>query len=217
MTKYGWFRTISGAVAFAALAAGSAHAQIAQETLDFGVDVELASAPATISGLENMSMKFSTLSLTGAIAETSTAQTFCVFSPTRYFNMSVAGTAKGNKENTFYIEDSTQAGTGLELLAYNVLLHDVFNGGEIPLGPNNGVFFNGTPIMGIDSLPFNSDKTCTDGENLQLTLYVPVAENTGPGGGSTDAEDNYAILSQLVDGQLHSYTDTLTLVVEPAL
>lgn len=204
------------AAAVTALVAGTASAQIAQESFSFGVEVELANDPASITGLENMSMKFSQLEgLT--VAEQSTKQSFCLFSPTRYFNMSVTGTAKGPTADTFYVENPAAAGTSAEYLGYVVAMYDIFNGGQDPLGTGSGAFTNGVPVYGIDSMPFNNDKDCTDGENIQIVLAVPVESVSGPGGGAALAQANYDALVQIKDGQLHSYTDTLTIVVEPAL
>lgn len=205
------------ATALIAFCAGTANAQIAQENVDVAVDVQLAATPAAISGLENISFKFVDIVADGPISATSEDQTFCVFTPTQFFNLTVSGASKGPDSDLFYVQDTAQSGTDREFLAYNILLFDVFNGGEKALGSNNGNFLNNTPEIGIDSDEFNTDDICSDGENLMLRMFIPVSSNSTPGGGVNAGQYNYNVLSQLVDGQLHSYTDTLTLIVEPAI
>lgn len=195
-----------GSLAAFALASSTASAQSAEDSFAVGVDVEVASAGAVVSGLEDISISFDGTGGSGRIY--SKDQLFCVFTPTQFFNMTIQGSAAGPIATQFYTEDKAQSDTSLKYLRYNFQVYDAFSGKNDPIGSSAlGFFQNNVPETGIDSDNFNTDATCSDGPNLELKFSIVL---TG------DAE-NGPVVSQLVDGQSHSYADIVTVILDPAI
>lgn len=183
---------------------GAVHAQTAEGDLNVGVQVQIAQDGAEVSGLDDISINYDGTTGFGAVFEDN--QLFCVFSPTRYFNMTIRGTHKGADPAGYYVADSTKSNTPLEFLRYRFRVLDAFSGINAPIGSSpNGSFTNNISETGIDSDLFNTDKTCTDGENLELKFSIVLDGDP----------ENGPVVAELVDGQLHNYTDTVTIIVEP--
>ncbi len=193
-----------------ALAASGALA-VDQSSINVGVDVQLAAPEAHVSGLQDVTYQ---LIDTWPVSVVEDAQTFCVFSPSQFFSMEVRGSNKGpSAGGGFWLKDEAQANAEFQHLSYDILIHDIFSGAEKPIGSNSaGAFFNGVTETGIDGAPFFSDEICTDGENLQLTFYMSFPEPTVGSG-----HNNREVINNLLDGQQHSFTDVLTVVVAPDL
>ena len=198
------------AIAAMVFLASSGHAAD-QSSINVGVDLQLSPPEAHVSGLQDVSYN---LIDTWPIHVIEDQQTFCVFSPSQFFSMEIRGSSKGpDGAGGFWIRDDAQANPVLQYLSYDVLIHDIFSGSPKAIGSNaNGAFFNGVAESGIDSNDFNQDETCTDGENLRLTFTMAFPE-TVLGGGHSNRE----VVNNLLDGQQHSFTDVLTVIVAPDL
>lgn len=200
---------LSIAIAASALTLPVAYAAD-QTSINMAVEFQSAPAEAHVSGAQDMSILLDGLPGESVVREAQ--QTLCVFSSTRFFSMEVRGAAKGPGSG-FWLEKLDEADPDLKYLSYDVRMHDVFNGGEVPLGGNpGGAFENGVAQNSIDSDPFNSDETCTDGENIRLTFGLPLPLTVLGGGHS-----NRAVLSNFMDGFPAHFTDQLTIVVAPDL
>jgi len=185
--------------------AGIAHAQqSAEESVAVGLDIQITPESLSISGLESV-----VLSSDGTDLNTSDVQTFCAFTPGRYINMVVSGSESDPSESAsnFFARNSAQTGAD-EYLGYNVFIKDVFSGSDAGIGSSAvfGNFKNGQPETNIDTNPFNTDANCSDGENLSLRIQFDWL-----------GTENEPTRAQLSDGELHSFSDTLTIRIEPFL
>ena len=174
-----------GSMAALAIASSSASAQSATDSFVVGVDVEVAAAGAVVSGLNDISIAFDGSGGSGQIY--SQDQTFCVFTPTQLFNLTIQGTA-GPTSGAFYVNDAEQADASLAFLRYDFRVFDAFSGTGAPIGSSpQGFFQNNVTETGIDSNLFNTDATCSDGPNLELKFSIVMQgdPDNGPSGFST--------------------------------
>lgn len=180
-----------------------------EESLAVGVEVQVAAAGATVLGLEDIAIQYDGTRGAGAIYESS--QLFCIYSPTRYIDMNVAGSQKGDKSNQFYVVDSTPVSPTAQAMTYDLFFEEAVSGNNVPLGTGTkGMVQNNVPTTGIDFGIYRTGQTCSDGENVKLTLKMIF-----DGGGT--ANPNAAVTAQLVDGQIHKFNDTVTITVTPAI
>ena len=193
-----------GSMAALAIASSSASAQSATDSFVVGVDVEVAAAGAVVSGLNDISIAFDGSGGSGLIYRDD--QAFCIFTPTQLFNLTIQGTA-GPTSGAFYVKDEMQADASLAFLRYNFHVFDLEAGsGGIGSDPT-GTFQNNVTETGIDSSLFNIDATCSTGPNLLLKFSIVL----------TGDPVNGPVVSQLVDGQLHNYKDSVTVILDPAI
>ena len=182
-----------------------ANAQSAEETVTVSLDVTIAIPDPVISGLEDVSLSWT--AIPGTIHRVRTIQAFCIFTPTQFFSLTATGAATNGSIN-FVVEDSAQTDPDLDQLLYGISIRYSSSGSNVSLGN----FRSGVQVTGIDSDLFNTDATCSDGENV--TLQVTIAGDSHPAG-SPDTNDS--ILVQIADGLTHNYTDQLTLLIEPEI
>ena len=181
-----------------------ATAQSADQSMNIGATVQIDVAGASVSGLQDISVAYNGTGFT--LLENT--QTFCVFTPTQFFTMNVSGVNTGPTSGNFYVNDAAQTDPDLQKLTYFIFIKDAFSGTDAPLGSDGtGLFQNGVTQTGIDSNFFNTDDTCSDGENVSLRFAMPL----------DDAGFNEGVVQKLVDGVKHDYTDTLTITITPSL
>lgn len=195
-----------------ALTATPAAAQNAEETLNVALTVEIDIGQAVISGLDDVSFNVNELPDTSGSVSTGfnarNVQRFCFFTPTQFFSLTATGVTN-NSDNDFLLLDAAQADPNLNKLRYFVSISDIFSGSRTSIGS----FGNGTAVTGIDSDLFNTDETCSDGDNLEL--QISVAPNTGIR--DSTLRDNGEVVAAIADGEPHNFTDQLTLLVEPEI
>lgn len=187
------------------LAVAVAHA--GEQTVNVSATVNIEAIDVVISGVEDLQIDVTEAPQALGSGQTPAAavSTFCLFSPTQFFSMTISGSNPGTGGD-YVLVDAAQTDASLASLRYLVGVADVFSdpGNPAPLG-GAGTFQNGVAKTALDSNPFISDATCTDGENLALFVSVPY-----------DLENN-PVLEAISDGLPHTYTDTLTIVVAPDL
>ncbi len=178
-----------------------------EQTVNVSATVNIEAIDVVISGVEDLQIDITEAPQAFGSGQQPAAalSTFCLFSPTQFFSMTISGSNPGTGSD-YVLVDAAQTDASLASLRYFVGVADVFSdpGNAVPLG-GAGNFQNGVAKTGLDSDPFISDATCTDGENLALFVSVPY-----------DLENN-PVLEAIADGQAHTYTDTLTVVVVPDL
>lgn len=186
------------------MSAALAQAQQAdQQSLAVGIDVQTTQPALSLTGLQDV-----VLSSDGSTAIIQNVQTFCAFTPGQFINMIISGTETSSISGAtvFAARDATQTGVA-EYLTYEVSVNDAFSGSGAGLGSGaNGVFQNAVAETNIDTNLFNTDATCSDGENLSLTIQINLQSGV-----------NRVAIPVISDGQLHSYSDTLTILIEPFL
>jgi hypothetical protein len=203
MKKLNKFIALSTAAAIG-LSATPAAAQSAEETITVSLDVTIDIPDPVISGLEDVSLSWTEIPTSaGSVSD---LQTFCVFTPTQFFSMTATGA--NSNGGSFVVEDSAQTDPDLQQIIYSVVMRDAFSGANTSLGG----FGNGLQVTGIDSDLFNTDATCSDGENV--SLEISITGSSRPGG---SPNTNTSILEQIADGLTHNYSDQLTLLVEPEI
>lgn len=185
-----------------------ALAQSAEETVNVTAQVNLPpTGSAVVSGLQDVVIAVDEIGPSGEDGAIQPQQSFCIFTPTQYFTLTLTGsnapTSIGGG-SYFTLTDASQADPSLSDLVYFVSISDTFSGSRIPLYTGPLGLEWGRPVPNIDSNHFNTDATCTDGENV--TMYITLL---------TGDEPNKAVLQGLEDGQSHTFTDTLTLLIEP--
>ena len=195
-----------------ALAASPAAAQNAEETLNVALTVEIDIGQAVVSGLDDVSFDVNELPDTSGSVSTGfsarNVQRFCLFTPTQFFSLTATGVTN-NTDSHFLLVDAAQTDPNLDKLRYFVNIADIFSGPRTSIGS----FRNGAAVTRIDSNLFNTDATCSDGDNLEL--QISAAPNTGIL--DSDLRDNGEVVAAIADGQPHNYTDQLTLLVEPEI
>jgi hypothetical protein len=188
------------------LAIAVAHA--GEQTVNVSATVNIEAIDVVISGVEDLQINVTEAPQAIGSGQTpaTAVSTFCLFSPTQFFSMTISGSNPGTGGD-YVLVDALPERAALASLRYTVGVADIFSdpGNPVPLGGAGSSFQNGVARTGLDSDPFISDATCTDGENLALFVSVPY-----------DLENNL-VLEAIADGLPHTFTDTLTIVVAPDL
>lgn len=189
-----------------ALTCAPAMAQDAEETINVGLNVQIDIPDAVISGLEDVTLNWTTIPEGNNFVQAS--QPFCLFSPTPRFDLTLTGTHQV-ASTFFHLRDAAQTDPDLDTITYAIQLEEIFNASTtFTDAPSNGV-----PITVFNGGDFVTDATCTDGDNMQLTIIV-LGESTVI---NPNAPNNNDVLRDIADGELHSYTDQLTFILEPQI
>ena len=173
----------------------------AEQTLNVTTVVEIDVPDAVVTGIEDLQMQIT--EVPGFPADPiAAASEFCLFTPTNFFSMTITGASTDGAGG--FLLTNADPNDPLTELEYDVGVFDIFSDPANPAPIGGGSFFaNGVTESAINSSPFNTDATCTDGENLALIAQIVF----GPGSGQA--------IEQIADGQPHNFTDTLTILVEP--
>lgn len=184
------------------LATSPAAAQSTDETINVGMEVTIASEEPVISGLADVSLTWDKEPSPTAVV--SDVQTFCLFTPTQFFTMTATSFQSELGFTSFRMFNDLAPDPDNAYLRYNVVFRDAFSGSNASLGS----FFSRTPVSDIDSNLFNTDATCSDGDNVSLEISVV-------GNDQVDSSNtNEDILLELSDGVTRNFSDQLTIVID---
>ncbi len=193
-------RTLAAGLIAAAI---TSHGLADEQNVNVTTIVNISVPDAIVSGIEDLEVQINEVPQTGD-APLGAVSEFCLFTPTNFFSMTITG-ANRNASGDFLLAN-TDPNDSLQNLNYDVAVLDTFSDPASPVPISSNTFFsNGVTETAIDSNPFNSDATCTDGENLTLFAQLVIGPPTR------------LALEQIADGQPHTFTDTLTILVEPDL
>lgn len=189
-------------VASIAFIASPVAAQSAEETINIGLEVTIAAEDPVISGLQDVSLTWTEDPTSSA--SVSDLQTFCIFTPFQFFTMTATSFHSADVGGKFGLLNDLAPDPDIAHLVYNIALRDAFSGTDATLGS----FVSGVAVNGIDSDLFNTDATCSDGENISLEISIIGSDIVESGTTNSD------ILEQFVDGITRNFSDQLTILIE---
>ena len=180
-----------------------ANAQSAEETINVGVDVQIAQPPIQIRRLDDINISYDPA--TNSADLVSEIDHFCLYVPDSVnIFLETIGTNINEQDDQKLALAESQSGE-LKQLSYRLTVGILSNDGPFNVFSTT----NRTHEVNIStlSLLFN-EEDCGGNENMNVTIAVS-------GLSSTASLSNGAVIESLSPGETYQFTDQVTMIVTP--
>ena len=194
---------LSGAVILSSPAA----AQSAEETINVGVDVQIAQPPVQIIRLDDINISYDPeLNTSGSVMG---SDFFCLYVPDGGdVTLETIGTNIYAPDEELLALTESQTGE-LKQLSYRLIINVLTSDGPVGHLINSGNRVNSASFPTL-ALLFN-EEDCGGSENMEVQVSVIDLNDSSP------AIPNTAVINSLPPGSIYNFSDQLTVIITPVI